>query len=419
MVRVARPAGLCLSLDMDTLNETDLRLLRRHLSRYKQLENSEVEPSSPNEKHFIAVFVDGQENPITQHEIAYSRFKATNSTAEVVDAAKDLENHENNDDGNTHQELMIDQLDSVLIESRAEPENFSLASNIRNYYQSKQVSKDDITANALVWLNFLTESSISKALERWSASTFNNLSNEYTKIIDGAFAEGLKSGADYVSPTIHRLLDGHTLPEAFRRGRDALENDTAIQEVYGTLEALLSDMSSVVGLPIVQFGKEKAEAFKEAFAFVGVDEKRFADFFSYNSVEVISSAIPALALMFSWNSDDASRFAKTVGALGVSTAYAGNPLGTVVVLVGLARSFQKARTSNQSTKDWAKSLGSGGIMSTVVIVSMSVVGPSIWVFLISILITINLMKARGFDVSWKKVGNLLFEYIKGKKAAKI
>ncbi len=58
-------------------------------------------------------------------------------------------------------------------------------------------------------------------------------------------------------------------------------------------------------------------------------------------------------------------------------------------------------------------------MSTVVIVSMSVVGPSIWVFLISILITINLMKARGFDVSWKKVGNLLFEYIKGKKAAKI
>ena len=93
MTQVARPVGLCLSLGMDTLNETDLRLLRRHLSRYKQLENSEVEPSSPNEKHFIAVFVDGQENPITQHEIAYSRFKVTNSTAKVVEAAKDLENH--------------------------------------------------------------------------------------------------------------------------------------------------------------------------------------------------------------------------------------------------------------------------------------------------------------------------------------
>ena len=150
---------------MDTLNETDLRLLRRHLSRYKQLENSEVEPSSPNEKHFIAVFVDGQENPITRHEIAYSRFKATSSTTEVVDAAKDLKNHKSNDDENSHQELMLDQLDSVLIESKSEPENFSLALNIRNYYQSKQVSKDDLTANALVWLNFLTESSISKALE--------------------------------------------------------------------------------------------------------------------------------------------------------------------------------------------------------------------------------------------------------------
>ena len=61
----------------------------------------------------------------------------------------------------------------------------------------------------------------------------------------------------------------------------------------------------------------------------------------YYTVEVVGSAIPALALMFAWNSDDAERFAKIVGALGISTAYAGNPLGAIVVMVGLAKSFQK------------------------------------------------------------------------------
>jgi len=181
-----------------------------------------------------------------------------------------------------------------------------------------------------------------------------------------------------------------------------LQNDTTIQETFGTLEALLSDMSSVVGLPVVEFGKEKAEAFRDAFATIGIDEKRFADFFSYNTIEVVGSAIPALALMFSWNTDDTVRFAKIVGALGVSTAYAGNPVGAIVVLVGLARSFQKARQDNLSLKTWAKSLGTGGVTSTLVIVSMSFVGPTLWVFGISVLIAVNLMKANGIDVSWSR-----------------
>lgn len=236
-------------------------------------------------------------------------------------------------------------------------------------------------------------------------------------MIDGSFIDGLKSGAEYVSPALHRLVEGHTLPEAFKGGREALQNDTTIQETFGTLEALLSDMSSVIGLPVVEFGKEKAEAFRDAFAAIGIDEKRFADFFSYNTVEVVGSAIPALALMFSWHTDDTVRFAKIVGALGVSTAYAGNPLGAIVVLVGLAKSFQKAKENNISVKSWAKSLGSGGVTSTFVIVSMSLVGPSLWVFGITVLIAVNLMKAKGVDVSWSRATKYFFELLKKQNPA--
>ena len=395
---------------MSSLNKWDVRLLNKHLSRYKKLEAGQVKPSSANERHFIDVFVNGHP-PKTQHEIAYSRYKSKNLTAEMLKAST-VTDGKDNDDLNEQTEKTIDSLDEVLIGSEHSSAKHSLASKLSNYYQTKIPSKDDLTANAMVWMNFLTESSVSKALERWSAENFNTLSNEYTRIIDGSFIEGLKSGAEYVSPALHRLVEGHTLPEAFKRGREALQNDTTIQETFGTLEALLSDMSSVIGLPVVEFGKEKAEAFRDAFAAIGIDEKRFADFFSYNTVEVVGSVIPALALMFSWNTDDSVRFAKIVGALGVSTGYAGNPLGAIVVLVGLAKSFQKAKENNISVKSWAKSLGSGGVTSTFVIVSMSLVGPSIWVFGISVLIAVNLMKAKGIDVSWSRATKYFFELLK-------
>lgn len=403
---------------MSSLKKWDVKLLNMHLSRYKKLEASEVKPSSANERHFIDVFVNGHP-PITQHEIAYSRYKAEQPITETLkeSTVSDNKDDDDDDDPDGQIETTIDSLDEVLIGSEQSSEKFSLALRLRKHYQSKLPSKDDLSANAMVWMSFLTESSVSKSLERWSADTFNNLSNEYTKIIDGSFAEGLKSGADYVSPALHRLVDGHTLPEAFRRGREAMQNDTTIQEIFGTLEALLSDMSSVIGLPVIEFGKEKAEDFRDAFAAIGVDEKRFADFFSYNTVEVVASTIPALALMFSWNSDDAVRFAKIVGALGISTAYAGNPIGAIVVLVGLAKSFQKKRQQNLSAKTWAKSLGSGGLTSTLVIVSMSLVGPTFWVFGISVLIAVNLMRAKGVDVSWSRATKYFFDLLKKNRPA--
>ena len=395
---------------MSSLNKWDVRLLNKHLSRYKKLEMGQVKPSSANERHFIDVFVNGHP-PKTQHEIAYSRYKSKNLTAEMLKAST-VTDGKDNDDLNDQTEKTIDSLDEVLIGSEHSSAKHSLASKLSSYYQTKIPSKDDLSANAMVWMNFLTESSVSKSLERWSADTFNTLSDEYTKMIDGSFVEGLKSGVDYVSPALHRLIEGHTLPEAFRRGREAMENDTTIQEVYGTLGALLSDMSSVIGLPVIEFGKEKAEAFRDAFAAIGVDEKRFADFFSYNTVEVVGAAIPALALMFSWNSDDAERFAKIVGALSISTAYAGNPIGAIVLLVGLAKSFQKRRQENLSVKSWAKSLGSGGVTSALVIVSMNVVGPPLWVFGISLLITVNLMKAKGIDISWSRATKYFLDLLR-------
>ena len=73
--------------------------------------------------------------------------------------------------------------------------------------------------------------------------------------------------------------------------------------------------------------------------------------------------------------------------------------------------FHKVKQGNASVKSWAKSLGSGGIPPTLIIVSMSLVGPSLWAFRISVLIAVNLVGVKGIDVSWSRATNYFFELL--------
>ena len=191
-----------------------------------------------------------------------------------------------------------------------------------------------------------------------------------------------------------------------------MNNDTVIQELWGTTEALLSDMSSVVGLPLINISKETAEEWLEWLKPLGIDEKRFADFFSYNTVELAGSAIPALALMFSWNSDDTRKFTELVGTLALTTAYAGNPFGLIISLVGLARSFQNAKKSNISTTDWLKSLGKGGVTSSIVLISMSLLGPTAWAAMISGIVIAKIASAKGVNFDWNKLAEVVLTKLK-------
>ena len=402
---------------MTKLTDWDLSLLSRHLPRYKRLEAGIVKPKSAKERHFVEVFCNGAK-PQTQHEIAYSRYKSviTNDPEFKLHWRKNQTrpNPDQKSKEPEHREEAIEILDSVVLATKSEKETKFYAKKLSDLYRSPMPSKDDLTSNALAWLNYLNESTLSKALERWSAQEFNTLSNSFTKALDGSFAaEGLKSGADYVSPTLHRLIEaGHTLPEAFNRGREALNNDTVIQELWGTTEALLSDMSSVVGLPLINISKETAEEWLEWVKPLGVDEKRFADFLSYNTVELAGSIIPALALMFSWNSDDTRKFTELVGTLALTTAYAGNPFGLIISLVGLARSFQNAKKSNISTTDWLKSLGKGGVTSSIVLISMSLLGPTAWAAMISGIVIAKIASAKGFTIDWNKLAEAVLTKLK-------
>ena len=389
------------------LSSWDKRLLSKHKSRYLKLAAGQVQPTSQQEEHFVKTFDDGLK-PVTQHEIAYNNYLISVANGKI-ETLSDTENNPQND----LVEKFVDEIDKQIISSKSDKKINSLLSGYRDEVKNEKFNKKEFSTNAALWLNYLTESHLSKSLEQLSASSFNTLSNAYTKALDGTFVDGLKSGSDYVSPTLHRLIErGHTLPEAFKKGRDALDNDTNIQELYGTLSALLSDMSSVVGLPLLNVSKNSINSVKDVLKEFGIDEKRLADFLSYNSIEVFSSIIPAIAILFSWNKADTKKFTELASSLGLTTAYAGNPIGLVISLVGLAKSFHKAKNENVSTFGWIKSIGTGGIKSTVVLASMSVLGGTVWLTMISAIVIAYILMASGIKIDWNKVTKAVLKRLK-------
>jgi len=394
------------------LNDWDKALIEKHLPAYKNLEARIREPSSPDERHFVAVFVNGNEPIKTQHEIAYSRYKHLEEQRSRNDqSGLPVAPHTPSKKAPKiprYLEKRVDTLDAIVIETTTNEETREFASKMADFWKKRRSLEDEEIANVLGWFNYLNESVLSKSLERLSAEKFNTLSNEITKALDGSFAEGLKSGVDYLSPTLHRLIEaGHTLPEAFKKGIAARDNDGLIEELWGTTEALFSDMSSVIGLPLLNISKENANQMLEWLKPLGIDEKKFADLFSYNTLELVGSVIPALAVMFSWNTNDTKKFTELVGTLSIATLYAGNPFGMIIALVGLARSYHRAKIGEVSTKDWIKALSKGGIISSAVLVSMSFVGPTVWAGMVSTIVIAKIMSLHGFHVNWTKLASLI------------
>ncbi len=61
---------------MPILTNWDRALLRKHLNFYEALDHGRRTPTTPRQLHFLAVCRDSAA-PITQHEVAYLRYRST------------------------------------------------------------------------------------------------------------------------------------------------------------------------------------------------------------------------------------------------------------------------------------------------------------------------------------------------------
>ena len=195
--------------------------------------------------------------------------------------------------------------------------------------------------------------------------------------------------ANYLDPLLrqglggsyHRLFDGgHTIAGAVRAARDASPDDTIIEEVLGTVQALLKDAATPRGLPLATWDKSTFDAvagsLESTFA---IPKSWFYDLNTYDAADLLGASVGVVAVVFEWNRADTETFASLTASMGLSAAVGANPLLLVVVVVTAARTFHKARGGGEYAElvdgGFKGAVGSGATMAAVALTT-STGGPA-------------------------------------------
>ena len=189
----------------------------------------------------------------------------------------------------------------------------------------------------------LLSSDLSEALNRLTAAALSGPATVYDKALDANYLDPvLRSG---LGGSYHRLFDGgHTVLGAAKAVQAADTDGTVAADAAGTVTALLKDVATVRGLPLVTWDKARfdtvAAGLSDRF---NIPTSWLYEVNTYNVADVAAATAGTVAVVFGWNRADTEAFAAVTASCGVSAAAATNPLGMMVTIVALARSFHKAR----------------------------------------------------------------------------
>ena len=226
----------------------------------------------------------------------------------------------------------------------------------------------------------------------------------YDKVMDAEYI------ASHAGGDLHRLFDGgHTIAGAFKAAREASPDDNIIQEALGTLQGLLRDATTPMGLPLANWNPETfnrvAGALESNFY---IPKDWFYDLNTYDAAELLGGAIGIVALVLNWNQADTESFAKLVGGMGVSAAFDANPLLLVVTVVALAKAFHKAHQTGEYAEFVDGQVkGALGTLVTVSVVGV-VGGPTGTGLLVGLVVGVLVNRATE-NVSVVQIGQFLAE----------
>jgi hypothetical protein len=236
---------------------------------------------------------------------------------------------------------------------------------------------EQLRKNAALVTAVVNDPELARSVERWSADSLNTLSNVYTKALDGSYVDGLRPGAEYVSPLVHRLFGGHTPAEAWELACQALPNDRFNEEFVGCFFALGSDFASVTGLPLTTFSQEGFAKFSEYLQGLGLSQDWIIDALHQNAVELLAVALPSIGAVMAFSRKDQQQFARIVGSLGIAAIVSANPLAGLAMLIMAAVAFRRAKRADElsaAMKDAGQGAAIGGM---AIAVSTIVGGPAI------------------------------------------
>ena len=230
------------------------------------------------------------------------------------------------------------------------------------------------------------------AARRWTSSVIgaaqgllaSDLSDTFNSLVQAAVkgpatVYDKAMDAEFISTGIggmhHRLFDGgHTVSGAWQAARGVSAEDSLIEEMLGTVQGLLRDVSTPMGLPLANWDKETFDAVAESLqSSFGIPRSWFADLVSYDAAELLGGTVGVVATIFNWNKADTETFASLAASMGLSATLSANPLLLPVSVVALARAYHKAK-SDGSYSDVADGAFKGALTSGASMGAVALVG---------------------------------------------
>ena len=187
-----------------TLTDWDGQLLQRYLPFYEALAQGLRQPINSRQAHFVACAI-GAASATTQHELAFQRHRQRLIGHR---ATRQPQRSQSTIVPSLSVESAVDLADDALLRVRG-PTTASVLRRVRGLYTTGRATATRASSDAALWVSTaLADAGLSRQLESWTSVQFGELSNIYTRALDGDFAKGLRAGVDNVNPLLHRLLEG-------------------------------------------------------------------------------------------------------------------------------------------------------------------------------------------------------------------
>jgi hypothetical protein len=184
---------------------------------------------------------------------------------------------------------------------------------------------------------------------------------------------------------------GHDLFGAWSKVKDSLPDDTFAQEVTGYMQGLWKDLTTQKGLPFATLEQANYEEWVEKISsFVpGVSKEYLYDLCSYDALEIFSTALGAVAVIFSLNNQDKQKVSEILGAMSITSIISANPIMGLVTIALCTYSYKKKKMSIDKVA--AMKSGSVVIVSAVM---FSVLGLPFLIELVLVMVVANLFKKK-------------------------
>ena len=246
-----------------------------------------------------------------------------------------------------------------------------------------------------IGLGYLTQDDLLRWLKQYTETS----STIYDDAMDAVYIATGEHG------NIHRLFDGgHGPLGAWEAVKNSSDTDTLSQEIIGYISSMFKDMSTVEGMPFFNYEREWYDQTSDWITtnIPGGSNEWLKDLMTYDTIEVFSSSLSIIAVMFHLKNDDVKALSRVLGAMSILSVISFNPIMGIAVICISAYAFV-VKKNKLDKKEYLK----GGAVSGVAAIVFSSIGLHVILEFIIFLALARILKKK--IISTKEIQKKLYK----------